>query len=144
MVTFAQSIQPQVLATSGTSHENGTAQVSWTLGEMAVATWTDGTNMLTEGFHQAEIVIISAEANQMENDVRVYPIPTTANLTVEIPASMVNSVMHVMDMEGRQVHIETLTGLHNNLMLDKLSEGIYALQLFHQNNSINYKIQIIK
>lgn len=143
-IIFAQSIEPEVLATNGTSYENGVAQLSWTLGEMAVATWDNGTTMLTEGFHQAEILIISAEANPSENEVRVFPVPTKANLTVEIPTGMVNSVIHVMDMEGRQVYTETLNEPHNNLVLDGLSQGVYLLQLRYQDNSINYKIQIIK
>ena len=45
---MAQSITPEVVSTAGDHYDNGSYQLSWTLGEIAVQTYDNGTNILTE------------------------------------------------------------------------------------------------
>ena len=50
---FAQvSMVNSVLATAGDFQTNGSYSLSWTVGELAVSTLTEGSNVLTQGFQQ--------------------------------------------------------------------------------------------
>jgi hypothetical protein len=50
--TWAQSLSPTVIASSGGYHEGANASLSWTLGELATETLDNGSNILTQGFQQ--------------------------------------------------------------------------------------------
>ena len=49
---YGQSINPQVVSPAGQSLSNGSAQLTFTLGEIAVGTLTGGSNQITQGFLQ--------------------------------------------------------------------------------------------
>lgn len=55
-MAMAQSISPSVIASSGGSGTVGGVTVDWTVGEVAVTTLDNGTNILTQGFHQGDPV----------------------------------------------------------------------------------------
>jgi hypothetical protein len=48
----AQSLSPEVIASSGDYYENANASLSWTLGEIATETYSAGGSILTQGFQQ--------------------------------------------------------------------------------------------
>ena len=48
----AQSLSPEVIASSGDYYENANASLSWTLGEISTETYSAGGNILTQGFQQ--------------------------------------------------------------------------------------------
>jgi len=54
---FSQSIERDVVASSGDYFEGANASLSWTLGEIAVETYTAGNNILTQGFQQPSSLI---------------------------------------------------------------------------------------
>ena len=56
--SFAQSIDREVISSSGDSFEGPNGSVSWTVGEIATETLTDGTFILTQGFHQPYGIVI--------------------------------------------------------------------------------------
>ena len=53
----AQSLERQVIGSTGTSFSNASAQMDFTVGELAVTTITDGTTELTQGFHQTNLSV---------------------------------------------------------------------------------------
>ncbi|MFC2176342.1 hypothetical protein ACFLR1_05175, partial [Bacteroidota bacterium] len=55
VVGMSQSISPEVIASAGGHFDNGTTQLSWTLGEVAIDTYDNGTNIITQGFHQTQL-----------------------------------------------------------------------------------------
>jgi hypothetical protein len=42
----------EVVATQGDSYSNANGNIDFTIGEVIIATGTDGTNDITQGFHQ--------------------------------------------------------------------------------------------
>ncbi|NQY30848.1 MAG: hemagglutinin protein [Flavobacteriaceae bacterium] len=96
-ISYSQSIERQVIGSAGTTLTDGaTASIDFTVGELAIATITDGTITLTQGFHQGEIQLSinlsavaylqgaalnpnSGEETLMRDDLRVAEvIPTTS------------------------------------------------------------------
>lgn len=54
----AQSIDRNVVASSGDYFEGPSSSISWTLGEIATETLTDGNFIITQGFHQPYGIVI--------------------------------------------------------------------------------------
>ena len=51
LTTLSVSAQ-EVVATQGDSYSNASGNIDFTIGEVVINTGTDGTNDLTQGFHQ--------------------------------------------------------------------------------------------
>jgi hypothetical protein len=54
----AQQLTPSVIATSGSSFQSSEFSLDYTLGETFVATLSNGSNVLTQGFHQPQAGVI--------------------------------------------------------------------------------------
>lgn len=65
---IAQSIDREVISSSGDYFEGPNSSVSWTLGEIATETLTDGNYILTQGFQQPYGIVIHG----IDLDVLVY------------------------------------------------------------------------
>jgi len=57
LICSAQSIERDVVASSGDYYEGANISLSWTLGEIAVETYDNGSNILTQGFQQPGITL---------------------------------------------------------------------------------------
>jgi hypothetical protein len=55
----AQSLSPQVIASSGSYFSNGSGSLSWTLGETMTETFIAGSSQLTQGFQQPDAVKVN-------------------------------------------------------------------------------------
>ena len=65
----AQSITPSVVGSAGGSGTAGATTLSWTVGEMSVSTLNNGSNILTQGYHQpAGKLIYYSRANGNVSD----------------------------------------------------------------------------
>lgn len=52
VMMMAQSVSPEVVSASGDYFDNGNVSLSWTLGEIATETYSNGNVILTQGFQQ--------------------------------------------------------------------------------------------
>jgi hypothetical protein len=64
-----QSLDIQVIAGSGSFQKNATYDLSWTVGELKVKTYSGGCYFLTQGFHQGKY------------SVNVFPVATVFDVT---------------------------------------------------------------
>lgn len=155
--SFAQSLTPFVISSSGGFYSNSSGQLSFTTAEMTmVKTFSAGNSILTQGFQQPFDfgVFVTSEKNATSS-FNVYPNPSAGdfNLLVESKSASAGEVV-VYDAMGKEVFKEKMTLMAGKqilpLQLSALNQGIYLLQL-NMNNSHEaaylynyYKIQIIK
>ena len=86
---MAQSVSPEVVSSAGDYYEGSNGSLSWTLGEIATETYSNGTNILTQGFQQPITVTLAG----INLDVLVYlegpysetEMSTNMNMADEIP-----------------------------------------------------------
>lgn len=81
--TYAQTLSPHVVASSGAYSSAGGYSLSYTVGEMAaIQTLSAGGTILTQGFQQPNDVTIGLlEINQEVNGTFViYPVPAVSDL----------------------------------------------------------------
>ena len=67
----------EVISTAGKTQSNSGYEVSWTLGEPVIKTFSAGNSILTQGFHQSKLIITAiGEISEQNNLISVFPNPT--------------------------------------------------------------------
>ena len=63
MIGFGQVATPSVVSSSGDSYNNGGVMMDYTLGEIVVETFSNSANILTQGFHQGDLMVSTSVEN---------------------------------------------------------------------------------
>lgn len=147
MLAGAQSITPEVVASAGEHFDNGTVQLSWTLGEVAVQTYDNGTNILTEGFHQPELLVTSIEeVSELNMSVNIFPNPSTEFINIEFMGNKTDMLVELFDMHGkivRQIDVRAFQ-METGINVADIAAGGYLLRLTEENGKYVSTHQIQK
>ncbi len=142
----AQSIEPQVIASAGEHFSNGNVQLSWTLGEVMIDTYDNGTNILTQGFHQTELTVTSIEETLADVRLNMYPNPTMEFLNIELGNNGSDIELQLFDMTGKLVHSDKIEAYQTKYVLpmEKVSTGNYLVQMQSIDGSLNTTHKVMK
>ena len=136
----AQTLTPTVLSTAGTSFVNGTNVLDWTLGEPATNTLDNGTNLLTQGFHQNDLLITQVENSDNSFGVTVFPNPTANFVQIQFDKATNNNVIELFSVEGKLLLSETKNATTiSQINMSNYANGTYLLKI-----NKNKTYQIIK
>lgn len=132
----------EVVSTQGESYSNASGSIDFTIGEVVINTNSNGTNDLTQGFHQTNWNFLGIEDHDPTYEVLVFPNPTQELLTIRT-----NSFEHVVclfyDAQGKLVLQNDLTAEETSIQVGQLATGSYSLIL--NNGTQNIKtIKLIK
>jgi len=124
----AQSLSPQVIASSGNSFTTASCRIEYTIGEVVTASLTSGGNTLTQGFHQPEIRFASFENYADEYAFTLYPNPTDQFVTV---ASTKRDDMRVYlyDALGKSIMVSSVFQENITIDLQTLAAGNYIFMI---------------
>lgn len=78
-----------------------------------------------------------------ENDniqFTVFPNPSTGSFTLQISNDLVNGNMTVSDISGRAIHTQILNSLTSTVQLEKISKGIYLVEITKNGKTVTQKI----
>jgi hypothetical protein len=148
---IGQEIQltPEILSPAGNYYNNGTINISWTIGEIAVSTLAGDNLILTQGFQQP-IVAIGTSINKENFDrlIKVYPNPVQNHLNVFFPFdNLGNLTICVSDITGRRLMLNKIhtikTGTILNIDFSQYKPGIYLLMIYSEDKEVNrfYKVR---
>ena len=142
----AQSIEPQVIASAGEHFSNGNVQLSWTLGEVMIDTYDNGTNILTQGFHQTELTVTSIEETLADVRLNMYPNPTMEFLNIELGNNGSDIELQLFDMTGKLVHSDKIEAFQTKYVLpmEKVATGNYLVQMQSIDGSLNTTHKVMK
>lgn len=126
---YSQSASPEVIGSAGTHSTTATAQVSWTVGEVATTTLSAGGSTATQGFHQTFLTVTSMNDPMADFQMQVYPNPASTILNVEFEAPLA-ATLELFDMHGHLV----AEGKNDNtqarvLDVTGISSGPYVLRV---------------
>ena len=151
----AQTLSPFAISSSGGFFTSGSVSLSVTVAEMTmVQTFTQPTNILTQGFQQPEPLTTGvSEIDNNPEQIVVYPNPTSGPVNISFEA-FTSGIRHVsiFDMLGKEVFSQSFdASVGNNVItvdLSKCSQGIYLLNINHagadsKKFSNLYKINLI-
>ncbi len=139
----AQSASLQVVSSAGGHFSNATHQVSFTIGEPVIATHSNSTNTLTQGFHQTKLQVISIGELFIESGIKVYPNPVVQDLHIETSNLGDDVWINLYATDGKLVLQKKMLCAEEKLNVANLAEGTYFLSL-NFSNSIFQTFSIIK
>ena len=126
----------EVVATQGDSYSNATANIDFTIGEVIIATGTDGTNDLTQGFHQTNWNFVGLEDFAPNYEATIFPNPTEDVLNIRTSA-FENVTYTLYDAQGKLVLQDILSAEQTPIQVSQLATGAYSLTL--NNDTQNLK-----
>ena len=125
----------EVVATQGDSYSNSNATIDFTLGEVIIATVNDGTNELTQGFHQTNWNFLGVEDHTMNYEAIIFPNPTEDLLIIK--SSEFENVSYILyDAQGKMVMQNILSAEQTPVQVSHLSPGAYSLMLRNETQNL--------
>ena len=140
MSSYAQDFE--LIGTSGDSFKNENYQIDWSIGEVAVETYTNESNVLTQGLHQSIYTVLAVEDNAIKLNMSVYPNPVTD--IVNIKAKNLNDYQLILsDVNGKQLLVKQVSNASSLLDLSNYRRATYYLSI-NQNGKLLKTYKIIK
>lgn len=142
-----QSISPQVIAAAGTHYAAGNAQLSWTVGEPVITTVSNGSNTITQGFHQTLLSATAVEEQTVAGiNVNVFPNPVQDMLNVNITNNLKDLQMELFDMSGKLLQARKIGAAEGSVQVNmtEYARASYLLRVYAADGSVNYTYKVQK
>jgi len=134
ITTLSVSAQ-EVVSTQGDSYSNANGSIDFTIGEVVINTGTDGTNDLTQGFHQTNWNFLGVEDFAPNYEAIIFPNPTEDVLNIK--TSMFENVTYTLyDGLGKLVMQDILSAEQTPIQVSELAPGAYSLTLNNQTQNL--------
>ncbi len=145
-VAHGQSISPQVVASSGTHFSGASGQLSWTTGESVVSTVGNGSNIITQGFHQTVLTVTSLnETSASATEISVFPNPSSDHLNIKLSDHQGAMLIDLYDLNGKLLESHNIQAEENLLQInmERHAAATYMLSIHSSDGKENntYKIQ---
>ena len=132
--TLSVSAQ-EVVSTQGDSYSNASGNIDFTIGEVIIATGTDGTNDLTQGFHQTNWNFLGVEDFAPNYEATIFPNPTEDVLNIKTSA-FENVTCTLYDVKGKLVLQDILSAEQTPIQVSQLAPGSYSLILNNETQNL--------
>jgi|TARA_B110000908_G_C10184554_1_gene417347 hypothetical protein len=125
----------EVVSTQGDSYSNGTGSIDFTIGEVIINTGTDGTNTLTQGFHQTNWNFVGLEDHLPSYAAIIFPNPTVDVLNIQT-SSFEGVTYTLYDGQGKLVLQDLLSAKQTPIEVSELAPGSYSLTLNNETQNL--------
>ncbi len=125
----------EVVATQGGSYSSSSANIDFTIGEVIIDTGTDGTNDLTQGFHQTNWNFLGVEDHAPNYEAIIFPNPTEDVLNIRTSA-FENVTYTLYDAQGKLVMQNILSAEQTPIQVSQLAPGSYSLTLNNETQNL--------
>lgn len=120
----------QLVSTTGGLYSDAQLNVSWTIGEPVIETFTDENYVLTQGFQQQGLVLVGIESfNDQFEALRVYPNPTSDYVNIDLNSEFENLSYKVLNAEGKVVQNNKIKSESFQISFIEQDQGLYLIQL---------------
>lgn len=143
----AQSLAPEVLASSGSTLTSANNIVDFTVGEPVIQTFSTGQGVLTQGFHQTNLEVVAVDPeNEAISGIEVFPNPFPDQFTIRnLGTAAVTG--EIYDISGKRVSESIRVNPGEEVPVDAngMSAGQYFLRLKADENTSSTKtFKIVK
>ncbi|MBK7466376.1 MAG: T9SS type A sorting domain-containing protein [Saprospiraceae bacterium] len=136
----AQNLSPTVVNSSGGFVKNANHSLEWSLGELAVSTVTNNSNMLTQGFIQPFTIMVGTSDKARDYKIAYFPNPIEDILYLITDHEDILSIQ-IHDLLGRLIQNSDFS---QSINLQHLKTGIYNISLLDKNYQIITSFKINK
>lgn len=143
LLCFGFANAQEVISNQGDSYSNASGSIDFTIGEIVIATATDGSNDLTQGFHQTNWGFVGIEDHAPSFEATIYPNPTEEVLNIKTP--FFENVQYTLyDAKGSIVLTNTLSSEVTEINVAHLVPGQYSVALFSTSKNQIKTFKLIK
>lgn len=142
----AQTVMPQVVATSGGSGQNAQGSLSWTVGQTVISTVSGGGATLTQGFQQPTLLLPTSQITLDETlGLLIYPNPTADFVYLQTTANLSNTALQfsVFDATGKLVNQGNVVQQKTQVSFAGMAAGNYTISV-NDKHSKSQNFSIIK
>ena len=125
----------EVVSTQGDSYSNASGSIDFTIGEVIINTGTDGTNDLTQGFHQTNWNFLGLEDFAPNYEAIIFPNPTEDVLNIRT-STFENVTYSLYDGQGKLVMQDILSAEQTPVQVSQLVPGNYSLTLNNETENL--------
>ncbi len=130
---IAQQVTPTVICSAGGSFTASSQSIQFSLGEIAVATYQTGSNLLSEGFLQGPENGTGIKEDMATNgQIVIYPNPSRSCITVSCKSDPIK--ISILDLQGRTLSQTQNPGKTTTLNIENLMSGLYLIRVTFKNN----------
>ena len=134
LTTLSVSAQ-EVVSTQGDSYSNASGNIDFTIGEVVINTGTDGTNDITQGFHQTNWNFLGVDDHGQNYEATIFPNPTEDLLNIRT-STFENVTYTLYDAQGKLVMQDILSAEQTPIQVSQLAPGSYSLMLNNQTQNL--------
>ncbi len=146
ILTYGQSVSPDVISSTGDYYITSKVSLSWTLGEMITETVSNSNTILTQGFQQPSYQLVSIyEHPDISFDVNIYPNPTYGSLTIDVTKNPdIQLKILIYDLQGKQLENIDLENGSKKIDISSYGSGNYLLSFVSNRGEIIRTFKILK
>ena len=125
----------EAISTQGDSYSNANGNIDFTIGEVIINTGTDGTNDLTQGFHQTNWNFVGLEDHYPSYEATIFPNPTSDLLNIKT-ITFENVTYALYDAQGKLILQDKLSSEQTPIQVTQLAPGSYSLTLSNKTQNL--------
>jgi hypothetical protein len=124
------AVAQEVVSAAGGTNKTAAAEVSWTIGETVIETFSNSSNRLTQGIHQTKLTITAISDTDWPNlEIKAFPNPVGNKLNVEFIALPEKMSFVVVDIVGKTIQRDFIKSDKTILDFSKVTAGQYILKI---------------
>jgi hypothetical protein len=139
LLTTVSVTAQEVVSSQGETYSNSNGSIDFTVGEVIINTGSNGTNDITQGFHQTNWNFLGVEDFAPDFAVTIFPNPTSDVLYIK--SSFYQDISYsLFDTQGKLVFKNILSETVTQIQLNQLAPGAYSLSIHTKKEQLkNFK-----
>tara|TARA_Y100001968_G_C19168896_1_gene624624 strand:+ start:96 stop:587 length:492 start_codon:yes stop_codon:yes gene_type:complete len=135
---------PMVIGNAGETWIQNDYNLSFTVGQIAIETYSQNPTIFTQGFHQDSYQITQLNDLNTNFDISIFPNPTSDHIYIDYNIDNARADLFIKDIRGATIYysLDFSTNKRQTLDISKFSSGVYVLEIIlNSKNKIVYQIQ---
>ncbi|MFD1315891.1 T9SS type A sorting domain-containing protein [Namhaeicola litoreus] len=130
----------EIISPFGQGTTSNIGSLNATLGEIAIATDQSSEGIITQGFHQTNLSVLSVDDFDPQLKVSLYPNPSPDLFHIEME-DFTTAIVKVYNVHGQLMLDQILDNNNSEVHTEQLKKGMYFLTVFKNDKPIKtYKI----
>ena len=146
LLPFCKGRAQEVISPAGAQATSASVQLSWTVGEPVIETFSGSAFVLTQGFHQSRLTITAIDPSTLMGvEIHVYPNPTSSGATVSFSnGSGQGHQLILVNSEGKVLLTKKIRNACETIGLESYAPGVYMIRIQHPDKPGSQTFSIIK
>lgn len=145
-IASCASYSQELIGSTGDHLTSPNGTLSWSIGEISTATFTNSSEYLTQGFHQVDRRFVNIE-ELLGSEIKVYPSPFESDIIIDFPEINEKMNLYIFSYSGQLVYeLRNFNTFSGSLSVDlsSLSRGGYLLEIKSLTSETQFFRRIIK